>query len=81
MRHADLVLSRANSWQWVGREQESLRRSVVQASIFTEKEGLSLPLFYPWIFSAYSPWFEVLSVIAPNLCTTHFRARSACISQ
>ena len=35
----DLVLSHPNGWE--GREQEFLRKSVVEASIFTEEEALS----------------------------------------
>jgi hypothetical protein len=35
----DLVLSHPNGWE--GREQEFLRKSVVQASLFTEEEALS----------------------------------------
>ena len=35
----DLVLSHPNGWE--GREQEFLRKSVVQASVFTEEEALS----------------------------------------
>jgi len=35
----DLILSHPNSWE--GRQQEFLRKSVVQASIFTEEEALS----------------------------------------
>ena len=35
----DLILSHPNGWE--GREQEFLRKSVVQASIFTEEEALS----------------------------------------
>ena len=38
-RNIDLVLSHPNGWE--GREQEFLRKSVVQASIFTEEEALS----------------------------------------
>ena len=37
--NVDLVLSHPNGWD--GREQEFLRKSVVQASIFTEEEALS----------------------------------------
>lgn len=37
--NVDLILSHPNGWQ--GREQEFLRRSVVQASVFTEEEALS----------------------------------------
>jgi hypothetical protein len=35
----DLILSHPNKWE--GREQEFLRKSVVQASVFTEEEALS----------------------------------------
>ena len=35
----DLILSHPNGWE--GREQEFLRKSVVQASVFTEQEALS----------------------------------------
>jgi len=35
----DLILSHPNGWE--GREQEFLRKSVVQASVFTEEEALS----------------------------------------
>jgi len=35
----DLILSHPNGWE--GRQQEFLRKSVVQASIFTEEEALS----------------------------------------
>ena len=35
----DLVLSHPNGWE--GREQEVLRKSVVQAKVFTEEEALS----------------------------------------
>ena len=35
----DLILSHPNGWE--GREQEFLRKSVVQASIFTEEEALT----------------------------------------
>ena len=35
----DLILSHPNGWG--GREQEFLRKSVVQASVFTEEESLS----------------------------------------
>ena len=35
----DLVLAHPNGWE--GREQQFLRESVVQASIFTEEEALS----------------------------------------
>ena len=35
----DLILSHPNGWE--GREQEFLRNSVVQASVFTEEEALS----------------------------------------
>ena len=35
----DLVLSHPNGWE--GREQEILRKSVVQAKVFTEEEALS----------------------------------------
>ena len=38
-RNIDLVLSHPNGWE--GREQEFLRKSVVQASVFTEEEALS----------------------------------------
>ena len=38
-RNIDLVLSHPNAWE--GREQEFLRKSVVQASVFTEEEALS----------------------------------------
>jgi hypothetical protein len=39
----DLVLSHPNCWE--GHEQGFLRKSVVQASIFTEKEALSRVFF------------------------------------
>jgi len=35
----DLILTHPNGWE--GREQEFLRKSVVRASVFTEKEALS----------------------------------------
>lgn len=35
----DLILSHPNGW--LGREQEFLRQSLVQASVFTEEEALS----------------------------------------
>jgi len=35
----DLILTHPNGWE--GRQQEFLRKSVVQASIFTEEEALS----------------------------------------
>lgn len=35
----DLILSHPNGWE--GRQQEFLRKSVVNASIFTEEEALS----------------------------------------
>ena len=35
----DLILSHPNGWD--GREQEFLRKAVVQASVFTEKEAIS----------------------------------------
>ena len=35
----DLILSHPNGWD--GREQEILRRAVVQASVFTEAEAIS----------------------------------------
>lgn len=35
----DLILSHPNGWE--GREQEFLRKSVVQASVFTEEDSLS----------------------------------------
>ena len=38
-KNIDLVLAHPNGWE--GREQEFLRKSVVQASIFTEEEALS----------------------------------------
>jgi len=38
-RNIDLILSHPNGWE--GREQEFLRKSVVQASVFTEEEALS----------------------------------------
>ena len=38
-RDIDLILSHPNGWE--GREQEFLRKSVVQASVFTEQEALS----------------------------------------
>jgi hypothetical protein len=38
-REIDIVLSHPNGWE--GREQGFLRKSVVQASIFTEEEALS----------------------------------------
>jgi len=44
-RNIDLVLSHPNGWE--GREQELLRKSVVQASIFTEGEALSRVSFVP----------------------------------
>jgi len=39
----DLILTHPNGWE--GREQEFLRKSVVQASIFTEEEALSRASF------------------------------------
>jgi len=38
-QNIDLILSHPNGWE--GHEQEFLRKSVVQASVFTEKEALS----------------------------------------
>ena len=38
-RNIDLILSHPNGWE--GREQEFLRKSAIQASVFTEEEALS----------------------------------------
>ena len=42
-RNIDLILSHPNGWE--GPQQEFLRKSVVQASIFTEEEALSCVSF------------------------------------
>ena len=42
-RNTDLILTHPNGWG--GREQELLRKSVIQASLFTEEKDLSRILF------------------------------------
>jgi len=80
----DLILSHPNGWE--GREQEFLRKSVVQASIFTEEEALSRVSFITEGEATFNFCVtnttsgELLEVVfscsTPRLCSEHlFQAR------